>query len=232
MHFGRHEVVCTGENGYGHGSPGTRTQPAAVNPRLEDPNDSITQAMMNAAKAPRRTANVELSPQLSPQPVVDSQPSKPMKKSALAAFGADDEERKPRELKTINYSEAEQKAAQQKLPTAKEKASAIKALIAKVPTDTKEVYSYKINWTAFDKGGDTLKEKMKTWVGQKTTELLGEEESSMTDFIMSQLAAHNSASKLLQEIQAVLDDEANPFVFKLYRMVIFETLKQEANLQD
>ena len=33
------------------------------------------------------------------------------------------------------------------------------------------------------------------------------------------------AQKVLSELEAVLDDEAAAFVFKLYRMVIFETEK-------
>lgn len=186
---------------------------------------------MNAAKAPRKTSSLG-APPASPQPTPEPPVVKPVRKPALAAFGADEEEDKPRQLKTINYSAEEQKAAQQKLPSAKEKASAIKALIAKVPTDTKAVFGYKINWKAFDEGGDALKEKIQQWVAQKTTQLLGMEEASMIKFIMEQLTSHVSASKLLQEVQDVLDDEANPFIFKLYRMVIFESLKQESGLQD
>lgn len=228
------------ENGYGHDKRSPSASPAtSVNPRLADPNDSITQAMMNAAKAQRNPSKAEASPKPSPQPNNESQQSKPVRKPVLAAFGDDEEEDKPRQLKVINYSEEEQKAGQQvsardakDKPSSKEKANAIKALIAKVPTETKAVFSYNISWDAFDKGGEALSTKVRGWVATKTNQLLGVEEPSMIDFIMTQLQNHVSASKLLEEVEGVLDDEANPFVFKLYRMVIFESLKQEADLQD
>ena len=54
----------------------------------------------------------------------------------------------------------------------------------------------------------------------------------MVDYIMTLLAEHTSAKKVLEALQEVLDEETNPFVFKLFRMVIFETLKQAAGLQD
>lgn len=193
---------------------------------------------MNAAKAPRKIVSTEEPVMPSPRQEAEPPQAKPPRKAVLAAFGADEEEDKPRQLKLINYSEEEQKAAQQSMQPAKEKqnpkekANAIKALIAKVPTETNAVFSYKINWKAFDEGGDILRDKVKAWVAQKTSQLLGQEEPSMIDFIMSQLQSHTVANKLLEEVLAILDDEANPFIFKLYRMVIFETLKQEASLQD
>jgi len=187
--------------------------------------------MMNAAKAPRKQPAP--APALEPQPLPGPPaPSSGGRKPLLAAFGGEEEEDKPRRrLKPIAYSEEEQKAAQRKAPLEpREKAAAIKRLIAKVPTETKAVFSYTIDWKSFDEGGKGLRGKIQTWVEKKTAELLGVAEASMVEFIMSKLEEHISAKKLLEELLLVLDDESNPFVFKLYRMVIFETLKQAAGL--
>ena len=49
-------------------------------------------------------------------------------------------------------------------------------------------------------------------------------------FIMGQLKQHVEAGKLLDELQAVLDEEAPGFVLKLFRSVIFDTEKQALGL--
>ena len=218
----------------GHHSRETSSQKSpshAHHARLEDPNDSITQAMMTAAKAPR-VQPAASSPQQAQE--VAPVPSKPKKTVALAAFGGDEEDDQPkRTLKPLTYSEEEQKAAQRPAPpNLKEKQAAVKELIAKVPTDIKAVFAFEIDWKAYDEGGETLKERIRKWVAKKTGELLGLEEASMVDYIMTLLAEHTSAKKVLEALQEVLDEETNPFVFKLFRMVIFETLKQAADLQD
>ena len=218
-----------------------RSSPAAAPQRLEDMSDSITQAMISAAKAPRNLpadrTNEDPHPQTLPGPPTKRDGALPVKagksKAILAAFGGDEEEEQPkRSLKPISYTDEEQKAALLSPYKPEDKAAVIDDLISKVPTTMKAVSSYDISWKAFDEGGVALKDKVRKWVLKKTTELLGEEEASMVDFIVAQLHEHAPPSALLEELQAVLDEEANPFVFKLYRMVIFETLKQSAGLQD
>ena len=49
-------------------------------------------------------------------------------------------------------------------------------------------------------------------------------------FIMEQLKQHVEPGKLLEELQAVLDEEAPGFVLKLFRSVIFDTEKQALGL--
>lgn len=224
----------------GAGSP-VQDQPPLQSQYL-DPDDKITRAMMTAAKAPRKQAAAaspqQLSTQISEPLSTTQEPAaaqpKPIKPVVLAAFGGDEEEDQPkRMLKPLTYTEEEQKASQRvAAPSLKEKQAAVKELIAKVPTEIKEVFSYSIDWKAYDEGGPALKERIQKWVSRKTGELLGLEELSMVEFIMNLLAEHTPAKKVLEHLQEVLDEETNPFVFKLFRMVIFETLKQAANLQD
>ena len=221
-------------NGHRTREASSQREPShAQHARLEDPNDSITQAMMTAAKAPRRQPAASSPQQSQAQEVAPAQ-TKPKKPLALAAFGGDEEDDQPkRTLKPLTYSEEEQKAAQRPAPpNLKEKQAAVKELIAKVPTDTTAVFKYEVDWKAYDDGSETLKERIRKWVAKKTGELLGLEEASMVDYIMTLLTEHTSAEKVLEALQEVLDEETNPFVFKLFRMVIFETLKQAANLQD
>lgn len=49
----------------------------------------------------------------------------------------------------------------------------------------------------------------------------------MVEFIVEKVAAHAGPAELIDELQAILDSETEAFVLKLWRMIIFETLKVE-----
>ena len=59
---------------------------------------------------------------------------------------------------------------------------------------------------------------------KKMREYLGEEEQTLTDFILTKLHKRCAPSELLTELSAVLDEDALPFVVKLWRMLIYSTL--------
>lgn len=69
--------------------------------------------------------------------------------------------------------------------------------------------------------------RLKTWVTKKITELLGEEEATFVDFILEKVKAHVAAPSFLVELEPVLDSEAEVFMIKLWRMLIFEILRKE-----
>lgn len=69
---------------------------------------------------------------------------------------------------------------------------------------------------------------LKSWLVRKIVEYLGEEEATLTEFILTKLKSRCKPDELLTELTAVLDDDAEPFVIKLWRMMIFSVLK--ANL--
>ena len=54
---------------------------------------------------------------------------------------------------------------------------------------------------------------------------LGEEEDAVVDFVIEKLRERVDASVLLEELSVFLDEEAESFVLKLWRMIIYETLK-------
>jgi RNA-binding protein 25 len=108
--------------------------------------------------------------------------------------------------------------------------AALKKLIKEIPTDWAGVSKFTINWSAFDEGISSTGPKIRNWVKKKTGELLGEEEISMVEFVMVHLKEHGSAKKLLASMDPVLDKEAEPFVTRLYRMLIFETQKYALGL--
>ncbi|XP_076918751.1 RNA-binding motif protein 25-like isoform X1 [Bidens hawaiensis] len=103
-----------------------------------------------------------------------------------------------------------------------------KQLIDTIPKTKDELFSYPINWEVYNMNG--LHERMRPWISKKITEFLGEEEMSLVDYIVSSTQEHVTADEMLDRLQSILDEEAEMFVLKMWRMLIFEVKKVESGL--
>ncbi|KAJ4974056.1 hypothetical protein NE237_007230 [Protea cynaroides] len=103
-----------------------------------------------------------------------------------------------------------------------------KQLIDMIPKTKEELFLYEINWAVYDK--HELHERMRPWIAKKITEFLGEEEETLVDYVVSSTKQHVQASQMLELLQSILDDEAEMFVLKMWRMLIFEIKKVEMGL--
>ncbi|XP_044492125.1 RNA-binding protein 25-like isoform X2 [Mangifera indica] len=103
-----------------------------------------------------------------------------------------------------------------------------KQLIDMIPKTKEELFAYEINWAAYDE--HKLHERMRPWISKKIREFLGEEETTLVDYIVSSTQEHVKASQMLELLQTILDEEAEMFVLKMWRMLIFEIKKVETGL--
>ncbi|KAK7307216.1 hypothetical protein VNO77_40077 [Canavalia gladiata] len=103
-----------------------------------------------------------------------------------------------------------------------------KQLIDMIPKTKEELFSYEIDWAVYDK--HQLHERMRPWISKKIKEFLGEEENTLIDYIVSSTQEHVKASQMLERLQIILDEEAEMFVLKMWRMLIFEIKKVETGL--
>ncbi|QCD90627.1 RNA-binding protein 25 isoform X1 [Vigna unguiculata] len=103
-----------------------------------------------------------------------------------------------------------------------------KQLIDMIPKTKEELFSYEIDWAVYDK--HQLHERMRPWISKKIKEFLGEEETTLIDYIVSSTQEHVKASQMLDRLQIILDEEAEMFVLKMWRMLIFEIKKVETGL--
>lgn len=103
-----------------------------------------------------------------------------------------------------------------------------KQLIDMIPRTKEELFAYDINWAIYDK--HELHERMRPWISKKIIEFLGEEESTLVEYIVSCTKDHVQAEKMLELLQSILDVEAEMFVLKMWRMLIFEIKKVESGL--
>lgn len=68
---------------------------------------------------------------------------------------------------------------------------------------------------------------MASWVSGKITEYLGEEELQLRDFIVGKLRQRCKPADLLEELGVVMDEAALPFVLKLWRMLVYYSVKSQ-----
>lgn len=88
------------------------------------------------------------------------------------------------------------------------------------------MFRHPINWQLLEEN-DILNKFLRAWIVQKTKEYLGEEVDSLTNFIASQLQSRCHPSELFNELSTVLDEDSENFVLKLWRMLIYYSLKCE-----
>ncbi|XP_078671649.1 RNA-binding protein 25-like isoform X5 [Branchiostoma floridae x Branchiostoma belcheri] len=137
--------------------------------------------------------------------------------------GADDGPKK-RKLIPLEYTE-EEKLAVSHVPTAmsstEEKRKSIKNLIEKIPTAKDELFAYSLDWSQVDQG--LMEKRVKPWINKKIVEYIGEEEPTLTEFICQKVMAHSVPKSILEDVAMVLDEEAEVFVVKMWRLLIYET---------
>lgn len=118
-------------------------------------------------------------------------------------------------------------AAPAAVPAASISADALKALIATIPTQREPLYAEVVDWDTVEAAG-VLETKLRPFVAKKMLEYLGEEEPSLVEHVVAKLRARTPASLLEEELAKVLDDEAQVFVVKLWRMLLFEMRAKQA----
>jgi len=114
---------------------------------------------------------------------------------------------------------------QQMDPNSKER---LKMLVDQIPTTREELFAYPIAWNVVDHC-NIAETVMLPWVAKKTEEYLGEEEESLTSFIIDNIKGHCQPSKLLEELSMVLDDDSEQFTLKIWRMLIYHTLLRSSS---
>lgn len=156
-------------------------------------------------------------------------------KRKSSVFEDDKEVNKKMKLIPIEYTEEEQKAREvlvqeaQPQKTPEEKEAEMKRLIATIPIAKEDLLTYEVNWAIVDKG-QLVESKMKPWVSKKIADYLGEEEPMLIKYVMEMLTEHAKASSIIEKLAVVLEDEAETFVIKLWRYLIFESMRSQAGL--
>jgi RNA-binding protein 25 len=108
----------------------------------------------------------------------------------------------------------------------KEREEEAKQIVAMIPAGKADLFSFQLNWDIVDEA-EIVPKKMKPWVTKKIVEYLGEEEATLIEFVLAKMSNHMSPQEILDQLAFVLEDEAEVFVIKLWRMLIFEMIRAE-----
>lgn len=112
--------------------------------------------------------------------------------------------------------------------SAEERKKQVKELVESIPTDRDELFNYTIDWSQLDVS--LMDKRIKPWINKKIVEYIGEEEESLNDFICAKIDQRQRPERLLEEVKVILDDEAELFVKKLWRLIVFETESKRCGL--
>jgi len=108
---------------------------------------------------------------------------------------------------------------------------ALRQLVLRIPTEPTALLAQPVHWSLLTKHR-IVETQLKDWIDQKVVEYLGEGSSSLRNFIVQKLSHDDGCSpqELRQELAMVLDEDAEGFVLKLWRMLVFYSLKCEQGL--
>lgn len=114
-----------------------------------------------------------------------------------------------------------------------EKKERLRLLIDQLPKDnTSELFAIPVQWSLLHTH-NVIESQLKTWIGSKIMEYLGEPEESLMAFLVGELKKPSGGDPkiLIDELSMVLEPhEAESFVLKLWKMLLVYSLKCQHNL--
>lgn len=143
----------------------------------------------------------------------------------------DSQEPKKRKLIPLDYDDdksSDKSGAQGKAATAEEKRQKIKQLIESIPTGKEELYAFVVDWDIVDT--NLMDKRIKPWITKKIVEYIGEEEPTLTEFICQKVVARSTPHSIQNDVAMILDEEAEVFVVKMWRLLVYETEAKKLGL--
>lgn len=154
------------------------------------------------------------------QPQVKKEPSPlPIAQRLNGVFGNDDDEDEDNKKKKMKPFEITREERMQVM-SADEKKELTRQIIKRIPTTKEDLFVHKIEWDQIDQ--KWLNERIRPWVAKKVSSFLGEEETSLCDYICEQIGQKTTPEQLLKDVAVIIDDDAEQFVIKLWRLLIYE----------
>jgi len=198
-------------------------------PKPTSPMSTSPVSTEGSAPGPQQPS---ISPDSSSLPGIQvSSEGKRKKLTVENVFNQDDDdnmEPKKRKLIPLDYDEDKTSPGDKKTATAEEKRQKIKQLIESIPTAKEELYAFTVDWDIVDQS--LMDKRIKPWVTKKIVEYIGEEEATLTEFICQKVVARSSPQSIQNDVAMILDEEAEVFVVKMWRLLVYETEAKKLGL--
>ena len=180
--------------------------------------DKAEEERMKKEHASKMDKEMKAAVESKPEPLKVNQASK----KGGAVFDEEDVQTKEKKFIPIQYSKEEMAVGRDR--KSRSQIEAInRSIVDNIPRTIDDLEHYVVKWEYFDAAGKDVQRKMKSWIGKKIKDLMGEEEESFCDFIYQQIVSHKSPKEFVDSLQEVLDEDTEPFVIKLFGVIIFET---------
>ncbi|GAM27320.1 hypothetical protein SAMD00019534_104950 [Acytostelium subglobosum LB1] len=121
--------------------------------------------------------------------------------------------------KHVQDTKALAAAAASNTPKPKSKEE-VQKIIDSIPADKEALLSLKMGWDTIERL-NIVDNKMKPWIAKKLTDIIGVEEVALVDHITTQLKARVESNALITQLHEMIDEEAESFVLKMWRMLAF-----------
>ena len=144
--------------------------------------------------------------------------------SEMFSLEDEDEDEKPKKRKFAPFSSSKHSSKgeekKKKEGSVVDKKKLQRELIESIPSDKSKLFAYPLDWGVVDDW--LMSHRIKPWVNKKIVQYIGEEEGTLVDFICDKIRMRYPPDKIQQDITMVLDEEAEVFVMKMWRLLIFE----------
>lgn len=145
------------------------------------------------------------------------------KHKPLALLEAEDEPEPIKPVEEVTLTEEDFKA----------KVDHLKACIDKIPRKKAELYTFSVDWNVLAQKR-ILDRKLGPFVNKLLKEYLGQEERNLVHLVVRMVVNREEPAKIQLKVEKFLDEDAEvrprqKFVKRMWRMVVFESLKLETN---
>mmetsp|Transcript_3518 Transcript_3518/g.7313 ORF Transcript_3518/g.7313 Transcript_3518/m.7313 type:complete len:551 (-) Transcript_3518:6657-8309(-) len=110
----------------------------------------------------------------------------------------------------------------------KGKVDHLKACLEKIPRKKAELYTFQVDWGVLAQNR-ILDRKLGPFVNKLLKEYLGQEERNLVHLVVRMVVNREEPARIQLKVEKFLDEDAEKFVKRMWRMVVFESLKLAPN---
>lgn len=107
-----------------------------------------------------------------------------------------------------------------------EKLEKYKRLLGKVPKRRADLYQFPISWNMLAQNR-ILEKRLVPFVSKLLSEYFGQDDRALVQMVVRMIANRESARGIEGKVYEFLDEKAEEFVRRVWRMLIFEHMKLE-----
>ncbi len=89
----------------------------------------------------------------------------------------------------------------------------------RIPRDAEGIFGFPVVWEAVD---SEMLEEIRPWVRRGLVSVVGEDDDETVGIIVGLLEAHTSARQVVEEMAVALEEDAEPFVAEIWRVLLLE----------